>query len=219
MARLRSVTGPDSPHTRPDAQIRGTLCVTMTVLKIAQVGEPILRTPAAKVSPESLATAKVQTFIDDLVETMRDAKGAGLAATQVFEGLSICAIEVSNNPRYPYKPSIPLTILVNPVLSPISDDCFENFEGCLSVPNLRGQVTRWAEIRVRALDRHGGAIEEVLRGITAGTYQHEVDHLAGKLFLDRVEDSSTFCTWETFAAHHESEFRTRVQQVVARYGS
>ncbi|MEZ4382476.1 MAG: peptide deformylase [Nannocystaceae bacterium] len=191
----------------------------MTLLKIAQIGHPVLRQPARAVTPEELATPAIQRFIDDLVETMHDANGAGLAANQVYTPLRICALEVQDNPRYPYKPNIPLTILVNPVLTPLSDERFENFEGCLSVPDLRGKVWRHAEIRVQALDRRGQAIDAVARGITAGTYQHECDHLDGKLFVDRVEDPRTFCTWKEFARQHEADVREHVKAVVARYGS
>jgi peptide deformylase len=191
----------------------------VTILAIAQIGTPILRERAREVTPGELRSADVQQFIDDLVETMRDASGAGLAATQVYRGLRICAIEVQDNPRYPYKPRIPLTVLVNPVLTPLSPATFENYEGCLSVPDLRGVVPRHAEIRVQALDREGNAIDREVRGITAGTFQHEVDHLDGRLFVDRVADTTSLCTWKAFARHREPEFRATVEKIVARYGS
>ena len=191
----------------------------MTLLKIAQIGEPVLRRVAEDVSPEALRSSEIQRFIDDLVETMRDANGAGLAANQVFRPLRICAIEVKDNPRYPYKPNVPLTILVNPRIEPKGSDTFENFEGCLSVPNLRGVVTRDAEIFVRALDREGKPWEREIRGLTAGTFQHEVDHLDGKVFLDRVTDTATLCTWDGFARHHAAAFADRARALVARYGS
>ena len=191
----------------------------MTLLKIAQIGHPILREPARPVAPDQLATPEVQRFIDDLIETMHDAAGAGLAAVQVYTPLRICAIEVKDNPRYPYKPNIPLTVLVNPVLTPLSDERFENYEGCLSVPDLRGKVWRHAELRVQALDRRGAPIDRVVRGITAGTFQHECDHLDGVLFIDRVHDPRTLCTWKEFARFHEAAFREQVREIVARYGS
>ena len=191
----------------------------MTIRKIAQVGHPVLREPAREITRDELLSPETQRFIDDLIETMRDANGAGLAANQVYEPLRICAIEVGDNPRYPYKPKIPLTILVNPVLEPIGTDTFDNYEGCLSVPNLRGVVPRHAELRVRALDRDGNEIDRVVRGITAGTFQHEVDHLDGKLFLDRVADTKTLCTWAEFDRFHKEAFVARVRDVVARYGS
>src|SRR5262245_8044049 len=152
------------------------------IRKIAQIGHPVLRQVAREVTRDELARSDTQHFIDDLVETMRDADGAGLAAIQVYELIRICAIEVRDNPRYPYKPKVPLTILVNPVLTPTDDELFDNYEGCLSVPNLRGVVQRHVHVRVHALDRHGNAIDEVVHGLKAGTYQHEVDHLNGKIF-------------------------------------
>lgn len=191
----------------------------MALRKIATVGHPILRQVARKVTREELASEATQRFIDDLVETMRDANGAGLAATQVYEPIQICAIEVGENPRYPYKPKIPLTILVNPEIEPLTDETFDNYEGCLSVPDLRGVVPRAVEIRVRAWDRHGEEIDEVIRGLSAGTYQHEVDHLYGKLFLDRVRDPSTLTTWANFERHHRAPFVERVEALVRRFGS
>jgi peptide deformylase len=191
----------------------------MTILKIAQIGTPVLRQRAREVSAEELGSREIQTFIDDLVETMHDAAGAGLAAIQVYRPIRIVAIEVRDNPRYPYKPNIPLTILVNPVLTPLSEERFDNYEGCLSVPDLRGVVSRFAELRVQALDRHGAPIDTVVRGITAGTFQHEADHLDGMLFVDRVTDPTTFTTWKEFGRHREAAFREHVKSVVERWGS
>jgi peptide deformylase len=190
----------------------------MAIRKIAQIGHPVLRQIAREVSRDELHTTEMQTFIDDLVETMRDADGAGLAAIQVYEPIRICAIEVRNNPRYPYKPPIPLTILVNPVLTPVDDETFENYEGCLSVPNLRGMVRRNVHVRVQAWDRQGGPIDEIVHGLKAGTYQHEVDHLNGKIFVDRA-DPSTFTTWTEFDRHHRAAFIEKAQALVARVGS
>lgn len=189
------------------------------LLAIAQIGEPVLREPTREVDREELLGEAFQGFIDDLVATMHDANGAGLAANQVHNSVRVCAIHVQDNPRYPYKPNIPLTVLVNPKLTPVGEETFQNFEGCLSVPNLRGVVRRHAQIRVQALDRHGNEIDEVVSGITAGTYQHEVDHLDGKLFVDRVEDPTTLCTWKAFQRYHEDAFRQRVESIVKQYGS
>ncbi|HVK85906.1 MAG TPA: peptide deformylase [Kofleriaceae bacterium] len=191
----------------------------MAIRKIAQIGHPVLRQTARQLTREELASPAIQAFIDDLVETMHDADGAGLAAIQVYEPVQICAIEVRNNPRYPYKPPIPLTILVNPVLTPVGDEMFENNEGCLSVPNLRGMVKRFVHVRVQAWDRHGNAIDEVVHGLKSGTYQHECDHLQGKIFVDRVTDPTTFTTWTEFERHHKAAFVERVQALVARVGS
>ena len=194
------------------------MLAAMAIRKIAQIGHPVLRQPAREVSREELARPATQQLIDDLVETMHDADGAGLAANQVYEPIQICAIEVRDNPRYPYKPNIPLTILVNPVLTPVDDEQFENFEGCLSVPNLRARVKRYVNLHVRAWDRHGNPIDEVVHGLKAGTYQHEVDHLRGKVFVDRA-DPSTFTTWTEFERHHRAGFIAEVTQLVARVGS
>ena len=190
----------------------------MTVLPIATVGNPELRIVANEISRHELALAETQAFIDDLVETMRAANGAGLAATQVLRHQRICAVEVDNNPRYPYKPRVPLTILVNPVLTALDDDLFLNMEGCLSVPGIRGGVLRNTRIHVKAMDRHGADIETEIRGITAATYQHEVDHLDGLLFLDRVTDSRTLTTWESFDRFHHDAFVERVKALVAIHG-
>ena len=190
----------------------------MAIRKIAQIGHPVLRQVAREVGRDELARPETQRFIDDLIETMHDADGAGLAAIQVHEPIQICAIEVRNNPRYPYKPNIPLTILVNPVLTPVGDEQFDNYEGCLSVPNLRGMVQRAVHVHVRAWDRHGNPIDEVVHGLKAGTYQHEVDHLNGKIFVDRA-DPSTFTTWTEFERHHRTAFIEKMQALVARVGS
>lgn len=192
----------------------------MTLRKIAQIGHPFLREPAKPVPPDAIQSGWVQSLIDDLIETMRDANGAGLAATQVYEPWQICVMEVSENPRYPYKPTIPLTVLVNPRIEPLDpNERFDNFEGCLSVPNLRGVVPRFARIRLTGFDRTGAPLDLVYAGITAGTVQHEVDHLFGHLFVDRVEDPKTLTTWEQFHRYFEPDFRERVAAIVDKYGA
>jgi peptide deformylase len=196
----------------------------MSVRDIVTVGHPVLRERAREVSPDELATPRVQSFIDDLIETMRHANGAGLAANQIGEPIRVAAIEVNDNPRYPYKPRIPLTVVVNPVLTAIAEpdgteELVEINEGCLSVPNLRGNVLRHVTVRVQYLDRHGGAHDEVKRGLTAGTFQHELDHLDGVLFVDRVTDTTTFTTWEQYERFHRDAFVARITEFVRRVGS
>ncbi len=191
----------------------------MTVREIVTVGHPALRQPAVEVSADELASAEVQALIDDLVDTMRDANGAGLAANQIADGRRIAVIEVNDNPRYPYKPRIPLTVVVNPVLEFVDDELVEINEGCLSVPDLRGSVHRHVNVRVRWLDRDGTAHDEVKRGLTAGTFQHECDHLDGVLFLDRVTDPTTFTTWAQFERYHRAAFVERITEFVERVGS
>jgi peptide deformylase len=193
----------------------------MTVLSIATVGHPVLRERAGDLSLEELRSEEVQSFIDDMIETMRAASGAGLAANQVFSTRRVAVVEVpsAGNPRYPYKPPIPLTVMVNPVLEPVGPEEFEVNEGCLSVPDLRGTVDRYEAVRLRYLDRFGAPVEEVRRGLTAGTFQHEVDHLDGVLFLDRVRHPSTFTTWEQFDRFGRAEFEAHARALVERLGS
>ncbi len=192
----------------------------MTVLPLVTVGDPVLRRRAREVTPEELRGPRVQRLIDDLVETKRHANGAGLAANQVGELLRVAIVEVTpGNPRYPYKPPVALTVMVNPVLEPVGDETVELNEGCLSVPGLRGTVDRHVTVRVRYLDREGTAHDELRRGLTAGTFQHEVDHLDGVLFLDRVRDPTTFTTWEQFERHHRDAFEAHARALVARVGS
>jgi peptide deformylase len=191
----------------------------MAILKIATIGHPVLREVAREVGGDELASVEMQRFIDDLVETMVDANGAGIAANQVFRAVRVAAICVKDNPRYPYKPNWPLTILVNPVVTATTTETFMNYEGCLSVPNLRGEVPRFAGVRVRALGRDGKPLDFEVKGLTAGTFQHELDHLDGKLFVDRVTDTRSLATWADFERYHLAAFAERARALVAKYGS
>ena len=191
----------------------------MSVREIVTVGHPVLRQPTREITADELASPAVQGLIDDLIDTMHAANGAGIAANQIGESVRIATIHVDHNPRYPYKPPIPLTVVVNPVIEPLDDEVVEINEGCLSVPNLRGNVSRHVNVRVRYLDRDGVAHDEVKRGLTAGTFQHECDHLDGLLFLDRVEDTRTLTTWEQFERFHRDAFVERITEFVRRVGS
>jgi peptide deformylase len=192
----------------------------MTIQPITQIGDPVLRTPADPLSGDRLADPDTQRFIDDLIETKRSANGAGLAANQVGGTRRIAVVEVEEgNPRYPYKPAYPLTVLVNPRIVAASDELIEINEGCLSVPDLRGAVARHAEVEVEFEDRDGATQRVTVAGLTAGTFQHEIDHLDGVLFLDRVNDPRTLATWAMFDRHHRAAFEERARAIVARYGS
>jgi peptide deformylase len=182
----------------------------MSARQILTVGHPVLRERARELATGELRTPATQRLIDELIETMRAAGGAGLAANQIGELVRIAVIEVDHNPRYPYKPPIPLTVIVNPEIEPVGPDTVAINEGCLSVPDLRGEVERAVAIRVRYVDRAGDPHEEIKRGLTAGTFQHELDHLNGVLFLDRVSDPRTFMTWEQFDRFHREAFVRRV---------
>jgi peptide deformylase len=187
---------------------------------IVTVGDPVLRERAREVTAAELAAPQVQGLIDDMIETMRAASGAGLAANQVGELLRIAVVEVAGtNERYPYKPPIPLTVIVNPVIEPLDDEQFAINEGCLSVPDVRGVVARRVNVRVRYRDRDGVEHDDLRRGLTAGTFQHEVDHLDGVLFLDRVADPDTLTTWEHFERHDRAAFEARARELVTRVGS
>jgi peptide deformylase len=191
----------------------------MTLLKIAQLGEPVLRQRSREVTRDELRSPEMQKFIDDLIETMHDADGAGLAAPQVFQPVRICAIHVrGNNPRYPYKPPIPLTVLVNPVITPVVDEKFDNEEGCLSVADLRGSVQRFVHVRVQGWNRDGVDVDFEAKGLSAGTYQHECDHLDGRVFVDRVTDPATFATWKNWERYRKAAFVERATAIVAKWG-
>jgi len=186
----------------------------MPTLPILQIGHPDLRVVADPIPPADIGAPRWQRLFDDLVATMRAASGAGLAATQVGVPARVVALEVRDNPRYPYKPAIPLTIAINPELRPLDDERFINWEGCLSVPDLRGPVLRHRVIEVRYFDRHGERHEQLAVGLTAGTWQHECDHLDGLLFVDRVEDSRRLCTWENWARYERERFLATLPTVL-----
>lgn len=171
------------------------------ILKVARLGHPVLRQLAEPIPPDQITTPAVQRFIDDLIETMHEYDGAGLAAPQVHVSKQIVVMEVSRNPRYPEAPAIPLTIYVNPEITPLTDDMDDDWEGCLSVPGLRGRVPRYTKIRLRAYDRHGKRLDIEAAGFHARVIQHECDHLLGKVYLDRMRDMSSLSFMEEFAKY------------------
>jgi peptide deformylase len=185
----------------------------MSVRRIVTAGHPVLRERARELTPQDLRDPGTQRLIDDLIETMRAAHGAGLAANQIGVPVRVAVIEVDDNPRYPYKPPVPLTVIVNPTIEPLGEALVAINEGCLSVPGLRGEVERHLSVTVNYLDRNGERHSEVRRGLTAGTFQHELDHLDGILFLDRVHDPRTFMTWEEFELRHRDAFVARVAEL------
>jgi peptide deformylase len=191
----------------------------VSVREIVEIGDPVLRRPARELTPGEIGSAGVQRLIDDLIDTVRAASGAGLAANQIGEPLRVAVVEVrEGNPRYPYKPPVALTVMVNPSLEPVDDEIVAINEGCLSVPDLRGEVPRHVSVRVRYLDRDGAERDELRRGLTAGTFQHEVDHLDGTLFVDRA-DPRTLSTWEQYDRHRRAAFEARARALVERVGS
>jgi len=172
----------------------------MAVRDILRLGDPRLRRRSEPVPESELGGATLTELVNDLIETMRASNGAGIAAPQVGVLQQVCVIEVKKNERYPAFPEIPLCVLINPQLTPLTqsydvlapEDAISIYEGCLSVPGLRGRVSRPRRVRVQAWGLDGNRFDEVWEGAKAAVVQHEVDHLHGTLFVDRA-DTSTFC--------------------------
>jgi peptide deformylase len=163
----------------------------MAVLKVAHLGHPILRLVAEPVSPEAIGAPEIQRLIDDMIETMADHDGAGLAAPQVHVSRRVVVYGVESNPRYPDAEDVPFTVLVNPRISALTEEEDEDWEGCLSVPDLRGMVPRWTRVRVEAYGRDGKPLRFTADGFHARVVQHECDHLDGKLYVDRMRSMET----------------------------
>lgn len=173
----------------------------MSILKVTRLGHPVLRKVTESVLLRELESPATQKFIDDMIETMKEYDGVGLAADQVYESKQIAVLEVADNPRYPNKSKVPLTILVNPRITPLSEEIEDDWEGCLSIPDLRGMVPRHKSIRVQALDRDGKEIEFIANDFHARVIQHEFDHLNGKVYLDRMRDFSTLSFLQEFTRY------------------
>ena len=173
----------------------------MSILKVARLGNPVLRRVAENLSPDQLSSPLLQKLIDDMIDTMREYNGVGLAAVQVHEPKQIAVLEVSDNPRYPEKEAVPLSILIHPTVTPLTEEMEEDWEGFLSIPELRGRVPRYKRIQVQALDRDGKALEFTASGFHARVIQHERDHLNGKVFLDRMPDLSTLAYLAEFSRY------------------
>jgi peptide deformylase len=163
----------------------------MAILKVARLGHPVLREKALPVPVDEIRSAGIQRLIDDMVETMREYDGAGLAANQVHQTLQIAVIEVDGNPRYPDAAGIPLTVVINPVVTPLTEEMEEGWEGCLSVPDMRGMVPRVTAVRLQCYDRQGNPVDLVAKDFFARVIQHETDHLKGIVYLDRMSDLAT----------------------------
>ena len=163
----------------------------MAILKVARLGHPVLREEARPVPVDAIRSGGIQQLIDDMVETMREYDGAGLAATQVHQTLQIAVIEVEANPRYPDAPGIPLTVVINPMVTPLTEEMEEGWEGCLSVPDMRGVVPRYTAVRLEYHDREGNRQVVDAKDFFARVIQHETDHLNGIVYIDRMRDLRT----------------------------
>jgi peptide deformylase len=174
----------------------------MPILRqIAQLGQPVLRGVAGKITDP--AAPAVQTLIDDMLVTVADADGVGIAAPQVYEPLSLFIVASRPNPRYPNAPEMEPTAMINPEILWVSDEKENGWEGCLSIPGLRGLVPRNRRIGVRYLTRKGEVREEEYADFLARVFQHEFDHVRGVVFVDRVESTRELIT--------EKEYVRRIQ--------
>jgi peptide deformylase len=163
----------------------------VAILKVARLGHPVLRRVAEPVSHQELSRPETQRLIDDMIETMHEYVGVGLAAPQVHVSRQIAVLECEAHPRYPDMVGIPLMVIVNPVLTPVSDETVADWEGCLSIPDFRGATPRYSGVRLEAYGRQGERIDLVAKDFFARVLQHETDHLNGKVYLDRMGDLTT----------------------------
>jgi peptide deformylase len=164
----------------------------MAILKVARMGHPVLRARARPIEPAEIGSTRIQQLIDDLFETMHEYQGVGLAAPQVHESLRVfVAGFVPDDDEEASPRGVPLMALINPEITPIGTDLVDDWEGCLSIPDIRGRVPRSRQISVRAYDRRGKRIEVKAGGFTARVIQHETDHLDGVLFFDRMRSFQT----------------------------
>ena len=164
----------------------------MPIRPILKMGDPLLLQEAQPVPPKLISAPEIQDIKQDLFDTMHAAGGAGLAAPQIGISLQIVVFGFEKSQRYPNEAPVPQTILINPIITPIGLSQESGWEGCLSVPGLRGLVPRFQEIRYQGLDESGQVIDRTVSGFHARVVQHECDHLIGKLYPMRIEDMSQF---------------------------
>lgn len=178
----------------------------MAIRKIAKLGHPVLRRVARELSREEILSAPTQALVQDMIETMHEYDGIGLAAPQIHESLQLAVLEFKeNNERYPNMGSTPLLVLFNPKVQVLEPDLQEFWEGCLSVPGLRGLVARPRKIEVQYLNERAEKKSLIAEGFLATVFQHELDHLSGTLFVDKLIDPTKFCFLEEFRRYHSGE--------------
>jgi peptide deformylase len=180
----------------------------MSILKVARMGHPVLRAKAKSIDPAAIKSAEIQQLIDDMFETMREYQGVGLAAPQIHIGLRLFVAGFPSSRHDDDEEDddtrVPLMALINPEITPIGTDADEDWEGCLSIPDIRGKVPRAREIQVRAFDRRGRRLEMRARGFTARVIQHETDHLDGVLFFDRMKSFETLTFLDEYGRYWSS---------------
>ena len=173
----------------------------MSILKVARMGHPVLRERARPLELAELKHPLLQKLIDDMIETMHEYHGVGLAAPQVHEDIRIFVALLEEDPGDKSE----ATVIINPEIVPVGTTKSEGWEGCLSIPDIRGMVPRWTDITVRALDRKGKAIELPLKGFAARVAQHETDHLDGVLFFDRMTSMQSLTYLDEYSRYHAKE--------------
>jgi peptide deformylase len=171
----------------------------MSILKVARMGHPVLRKVARKVEAAELKSPAFQALVDDMIETMREYEGIGLAAPQVHQSVRLAIIGIDDDRDEDR--SLRVLPVVNPEITPVGKGTAEDWEGCLSLPRLRGRVTRPDRVQIRALDRRGNRIELDLEGYPARVAQHEIDHLDGVLFIDRMKSFETLCFLDEYSKY------------------
>lgn len=170
----------------------------MSILKVARMGHPVLRAKAKALDKSTIRTPLFQKLVDDMIETMNEYHGVGLAAPQIHEGLRlfVASLDMERGDE----PTEPIA-LINPEITPIGTEMRDDWEGCLSIPDIRGKVPRHVEIRVKGLDRDGERIELRARGFSARIIQHETDHLDGILFFDRMRNFDTLTFLDEYSRY------------------
>jgi len=173
----------------------------MSILKVARMGHPVLRSAARSIAPADLRHPLTQKLIDDMIDTMHEYHGVGLAAPQIHEGLRLFVALLDEEPS---KDSDAIA-LINPEIVPNGDQKEEGWEGCLSIPDIRGMVPRFTDITVRALDRNGKKMELRLKNFAARVAQHETDHLDGILFFDRMTSMQSLTFLDEYSRFHAKD--------------
>ena len=173
----------------------------MSILKVARMGHPVLRERARPLDKSDIRNPLIQKLIDDMIDTMHEYHGVGLAAPQVHEGVRLFVALLGEDPD----PKDEASVLINPEITALSDVKEEGWEGCLSIPDIRGMVPRHTEIAVRALDRHGRRLDLQLKNFAARVAQHETDHLDGVLFFDRMSTMHSLTFLDEYSRYHSKD--------------
>jgi peptide deformylase len=179
----------------------------MAILKVARMGHPVLRARARAIDPDDIGSPRIQRLIDDMFDTMREYQGVGLAAPQVHERLRVfvAGFAPDDEDEAERARGVPLMAFINPEITPAGAETVEDWEGCLSIPDIRGRVPRLRQISVRAFDRKGKRIQLNASGFVARVIQHETDHLDGVLFFDRMKSLESLTFLDEFGRYWTGE--------------